>query len=293
MFLLVNAPNLLTIFLAGGGFLLRCGLWYFISLFLLCFNFAAFYITGSGQSWQLSHYLSEEIFWGPINSQRLQLANGIPGDKWVWPAAQAVKAGSCSLVKTYLLCSDAVLLCRWFLYLCEWMALGSGELVLCLARQKLRDTGAAEGLVSDSQDFLLTHCSSFCLWGLWFSPFGGEVWTQTPLSSFWNAVSSSGTRHVHVLPGSRALGGSAGPSLSSHLTFLSQPPSWSLPGAPIVKLKSKDVSGGLLSPYCPSSFASRKLCLFFKLSNDYVVLVETVQNVFGRDTLAVFKLGFA
>ena len=31
--------------------------------------------SGSGQSWQLLHYVSREIFWGPINSQPLQLAS--------------------------------------------------------------------------------------------------------------------------------------------------------------------------------------------------------------------------
>ena len=38
------------------------------------FNSASSSISGSGQRWQLIHYVSKEIFWGPSNSQPLQLA---------------------------------------------------------------------------------------------------------------------------------------------------------------------------------------------------------------------------
>lgn len=85
--------------------------------FSLHFIVASSDISETGQSWQLLHCASREIFWGPINSQPLQLAGGRPGNKWVWRAARAVNPGCCSLVRPHLLCSHAVPLCGRFLYL--------------------------------------------------------------------------------------------------------------------------------------------------------------------------------
>lgn len=64
----------------------------------------------------------------PNNAHPLQLAEGRCENKWVWPEAQAVSPGSCSLARTYLLCWDVLELCRWFF---TWASRRLWELGCC------------------------------------------------------------------------------------------------------------------------------------------------------------------
>lgn len=64
-----------------GAFPLERALPYPRPPFSLNFSVASSDISETGQSWQLLHCASGEIFWGPINSQPLQLAGGRPGNK--------------------------------------------------------------------------------------------------------------------------------------------------------------------------------------------------------------------
>lgn len=131
--------------------------------FSLHFNSAASETVGSGQSWQRLHYVFQELFGGLSNLQPLQLASRRPGNRRVWPAAQAVTPGCCSLARTHLLCSTLLLLWGRFHYLTEGTASGSWGLSLYLSagtqRHWVTFRGGGVGVfVEGSCCILLSRC---------------------------------------------------------------------------------------------------------------------------------------
>lgn len=102
------------------------------------FNFAPSSISGSGQSWQLLRNVSNEIFWGPINSQPLQLASEgrETNELGKWPRlsnrAAVHQRGPtfCTLMGFYSAAG--------FCILSSWTALGSWGLLLDSLKQELR-----------------------------------------------------------------------------------------------------------------------------------------------------------
>lgn len=206
--------------------------------------------------------MSKEIFWGPTNSQPVQLARGKAWNKWVWPGAQVIKPGCCWFSRTYLY---ALLwfyfVDGFFIWLSRWFWDLGGYCSSCSSRN--RDTewcinGRQLWVSVEGSQCAHTLCTLFLFLTLEdcisIPSVGTFELRKIPFSFFQNRKSHSDMCHVNFLFVSEALDFLAAPTFFSLPLFPSNHCLVLCLWAAIVKEKREEVSGCSVFPPPPWFF---------------------------------------